>query len=523
VRNNWSLLLWWTKLLKPKWEHLYYPFSKYMLVGKRVVDGVVPRIAGGTVIGSGEVPNYSFYGTVLNDFICGGVYIGDDVVLTAAHCVEGQTAANTKFYMGHATLNELNTVSGNTYVYNVNHITMHASYNTNTIDYDIALIFLDSNPSDDGFVPIDLVPSGQIATLEAHLRECEVVGYGITTYDDSGAVSNEMRKATVYIYSKADTPFDENYQAINPITSRMLMAGFFGNESDPAATDAITGNNRDSRPGDSGGPLFTDLSGTNYLIGLVSWGLSTSIDGYPGIYTRVSQFLTWISNNIAIYYNMTDTPLVITDDQPIIAGERGNFTVDVERGSGLLNLVAGAQHHSGMTYRYKSTRGSSRVLMHDNYIDFFISTNSRVPGNNVRYRRSVRIGRGGMRIYGRMTANSKRFQIDHPTREGYDLVHGCLEGPENGVYYRGKAQLENGKCVVELPDYFEALTLPESRTVSLTPVDGWSPLYLEGEVTNSFTVRTNLRANEGQKFHWEVKAERADTEPLVVEVPKDED
>ena len=32
----------------------------------------------------------------------------------------------------------------------------------------------------------------------------------------------------------------------------------------------------------------------------------------------------------------------------------------------------------------------------------------------------------------------KPFDIPHPTKDGYRLRHVCLEGPESGVYYRGR-------------------------------------------------------------------------------------
>jgi hypothetical protein len=64
-------------------------------------------------------------------------------------------------------------------------------------------------------------------------------------------------------------------------------------------------------------------------------------------------------------------------------------------------------------------------------------------------------------------------------------------GPEVGVYYRGEAQLKDGHVVVDLPPYFEALTTTEQRSVQLTPVDGWSPLYVEGGVRGGkLVVRT---------------------------------
>ena len=43
----------------------------------------------------------------------------------------------------------------------------------------------------------------------------------------------------------------------------------------------------------------------------------------------------------------------------------------------------------------------------------------------------------------------KPFDIPHPTKKGYRLRHVCLEGPESGVYYRGRL---TGKNVIELPN-----------------------------------------------------------------------
>jgi hypothetical protein len=54
----------------------------------------------------------------------------------------------------------------------------------------------------------------------------------------------------------------------------------------------------------------------------------------------------------------------------------------------------------------------------------------------------------------------KTFIIDHPLKMGHYLIHACLEGPEAGVYYRGKAQInhpftKDSPCFaeVELPNY----------------------------------------------------------------------
>ena len=48
----------------------------------------------------------------------------------------------------------------------------------------------------------------------------------------------------------------------------------------------------------------------------------------------------------------------------------------------------------------------------------------------------------------------KTFIINHPLDNDKYLVHTCLEGPEVGVYYRGKSEITNDTSVtVNLPDY----------------------------------------------------------------------
>jgi hypothetical protein len=126
---------------------------------------------------------------------------------------------------------------------------------------------------------------------------------------------------------------------------------------------------------------------------------------------------------------------------------------------------------------------------------------------------------------GILKARDKRFQIDHPLDpEHRFLVHACLEGPENAVYYRGQGRLERGCACIELPEYFEALTHAEGRTVLLTPIiagDGRAALLAATPVENgAFHVRAIDGDQSGQEFYWEVKAVRADVEELVAEPAK---
>ena len=108
----------------------------------------------------------------------------------------------------------------------------------------------------------------------------------------------------------------------------------------------------------------------------------------------------------------------------------------------------------------------------------------------------------------------KTFVIDHPIHPNKYLVHACLEGPESGVYYRGKGEIVNGTSVeVQLPAYVGALCPGADFTVQLTPIyDGTiraSMLYASevDPATNSFRVY-----GENGRFNWLVHGKRFDIE-----------
>jgi hypothetical protein len=111
--------------------------------------------------------------------------------------------------------------------------------------------------------------------------------------------------------------------------------------------------------------------------------------------------------------------------------------------------------------------------------------------------------------------SAKSFVIDHPNESNKFLVHACLEGPEAGVYYRGKAAIQNGEYVViQLPNYVE--NLAKNFTVHITEIYDEAtkglvnPLKTTEVVNNQFKVYGN-----NGSFFWIVYGERLsiDVEP----------
>jgi hypothetical protein len=110
-----------------------------------------------------------------------------------------------------------------------------------------------------------------------------------------------------------------------------------------------------------------------------------------------------------------------------------------------------------------------------------------------------------------ITYGSKTFVIDHPKDENKYLVHACLEGPEAGVYYRGKGEIINNiSTTILLPDYVDKLAT--EFTVTITPIyDGKVKCFAATEIENNkFDVY-----GENGRFHWIVHGKRSniDVEP----------
>jgi len=116
-------------------------------------------------------------------------------------------------------------------------------------------------------------------------------------------------------------------------------------------------------------------------------------------------------------------------------------------------------------------------------------------------------------IDGVMEAREKSFNIKHPTKENKRLIYGVLEGPEHGVYCRGKVE---GK-VIELPEEWTGLVDEDTITVQLTSIGKHQNLYVKDIKDNKiFISNGNLLSSSIKAFYF-VQAMRKDVKPLVTE------
>lgn len=152
--------------------------------------------------------------------------------------------------------------------------------------------------------------------------------------------------------------------------------------------------------------------------------------------------------------------------------------------------------------------GGTTVSGNRDYIT--IANNGKVGINN------VLAPSYNLEVNGSFAATTKSFVIDHPTKPDHKLRYGSLEGPENGVYVRGKLV---GTNTIELPEHWTGLVDEDTITVQLTPNTRWQKLYVKDIKDNTVVVANAQLLSSKTDCFYTVFAERKDVDRLEVEIP----
>jgi len=211
-----------------------------------------------------------------NSAYCGATLISVNHVLTAAHCLAPFKQSDIQVKLGEYDFTEAGETEDQTF--NVLWMKNHENYNDESYEHDIAMIKLDRPAITSNSVwPICLPPPTEKFTN----RRAFVIGWGTIYF--GGPTSSILQEVNVRVWEPKDCK--KNYATLGRnVLDTMLCAGE---------------TNKDSCQGDSGGPLNCLSPKTRKweLCGVVSWGAKCAEPDFPGVYTRVTEYLDWIDNN----------------------------------------------------------------------------------------------------------------------------------------------------------------------------------------------------------------------------------
>ncbi|XP_059490665.1 proclotting enzyme-like isoform X2 [Neocloeon triangulifer] len=243
------------------------------------------RVVGGSESLPGRWPWMAaifLHGSKRTEFWCGGTLLLENYVLTAAHCTRDTrqrpfSARQFTVRLGDVDLGRDDEPSL-PQTFQVAEVKAHDKFSRVGFYNDIALLRLDGRAQRTKYVAPICLPQLALRSDNFVGQRPTVVGWGTTYY--GGKESTVQRQVDLPVWRNEDC--DNSY--FQPITASFICAGY-------------SEGGKDACQGDSGGPLMLKRSGKWTQIGIVSFGNKCGEPGYPGVYTRVTEYLDWIEQN----------------------------------------------------------------------------------------------------------------------------------------------------------------------------------------------------------------------------------
>ncbi|KAH9628341.1 hypothetical protein HF086_015871 [Spodoptera exigua] len=235
-----------------------------------------------------SMANLMRWHTYLNGFVqnCGGIILNNRSVLTAAHCIAGDSINQWRIFIGspfsHPALNDRQ-------IHPVNRFIIHPLYTSRTLDHNIAILhsaatFTFSNRAS----PASLAgPNYNVADNQS----VWAVGWGgsfgfrcgeprsLTNMHERRPIPDFLNEVEQVIINQ--NICRNNYAARNiAITDNMLCSGWHTN-----------GNGHCDE--DSGGPLYHN----GVVVGVFTFSIGIAQANFPSVHTRVSRYTSWIQAN----------------------------------------------------------------------------------------------------------------------------------------------------------------------------------------------------------------------------------
>ncbi|XP_062543909.1 chymotrypsin-2-like [Armigeres subalbatus] len=230
-------------------------------------ENYVNRVVGGHEAANGSAPHQVSLQLKGFGHTCGGSIVADKWVLTAAHCVEGQTPGQLNVLVGTNSLKE----GGE--LHETDKFVTHKYYNKPQFHNDVALVRLKSKLQFSTKVKAIVYWEKEVGAN----RSVTLTGWGRTSA--GGLVPTMLQTIDLKTLS------NEECKQRSPSGSDNVDIGHIC---------TLTKSGEGACNGDSGGPLTLD----GKLVGVVNFGVPCAF-GYPDAYARVSYFHEWVRTTLA--------------------------------------------------------------------------------------------------------------------------------------------------------------------------------------------------------------------------------
>jgi len=242
-----------------------------------VKAGRMNYVIGGNIVGAHSEP-YILSMQRFSSHFCGGSIVSGTKGICAAHCRSSSSvtavAGAHNIRQNEASQQKVGATFRN-----------HPQYNSNTIANDIAVLTFASSLNFNEYVQPISLPTAQSDEWMTPDTPARVCGWGNTSMVGT-SMPSELHCVNTKIVSNAVCNSGDSYGG--SILKGMFCAGEYG----------VGG--KDACQGDSGGPVTINFSDNDVgtLVGATSWGFGCAYPKYPGVYTDVAVYRTWVDSQM---------------------------------------------------------------------------------------------------------------------------------------------------------------------------------------------------------------------------------
>ncbi|XP_071746733.1 trypsin V-B-like [Lepeophtheirus salmonis] len=241
-----------------------------------LISGILSPSKSGRIIGGNDARPHAFPFIAslkdvrfANSHYCAGSVLNENYILTTGNCCHKVDSHYIQIGVGEHHLYQ----TDHEQFFKVKKMIVHENYDKITLKNDICLLKADRNIKFNSYVSTTKLPNLGLAFE----NETGIIsGWGSLSLDLSP--SNMLQFLTVEIMS-------------NELCSELYMEYY-----DPKTMMcAASKENSGFCLGDSGGPLICD---DFYQCGMISWNIKCGKNNYPGVFTRLGDYVNWIQDNM---------------------------------------------------------------------------------------------------------------------------------------------------------------------------------------------------------------------------------